>query len=112
MIPRASGGASEIILGIGNFKRKETFVSVMCHSFLRMRSWDFPGGALVRNPHANAGDTGSVSGPGRSHMPWSNLSLCTTTTEPARLEPVFLSKCSHHNEKPTHHSEVAPAHRN
>ena len=33
---------------------------------------DFPGGAVVKNPPANAGDTGSSPGPGRSHMPWSN----------------------------------------
>ena len=31
----------------------------------------FPGGAVVRNPPANAGDTVSIPGPGRSHMPWS-----------------------------------------
>ena len=34
--------------------------------------WDFPGGAVVENPPANAGDTGSSPGPGRSHMQWSN----------------------------------------
>ena len=34
--------------------------------------WDFPGGAVVKNPPANAGDTGSSPGPGRSHMLWSN----------------------------------------
>ena len=33
---------------------------------------DFPGGAVVKNPPANAGDTGSIPGPGRSHMPQSN----------------------------------------
>ena len=33
---------------------------------------DFPGGAVVKNPPANAGDTDSSPGPGRSHMPWSN----------------------------------------
>ena len=32
----------------------------------------FPGGAVVKNPPANAGDTGSSPGPGRSYMPWSN----------------------------------------
>ena len=32
----------------------------------------FPGGAVVENPPANAGDTGSSPGLGRSHMPWSN----------------------------------------
>ena len=34
--------------------------------------WDFPGGAVVKNPPANAGDTGLISGLGRSHMPRSN----------------------------------------
>ena len=33
---------------------------------------DFPGGIVVKNPPANAGDTGSSPGPGRSHMPRSN----------------------------------------
>ena len=29
---------------------------------------DFLGGAVVKNPPVNAGDTGSSPGPGRSHM--------------------------------------------
>ena len=33
---------------------------------------DFPGGSLVKNPHASAGDIGLISDPGRSHMPRSN----------------------------------------
>ena len=33
---------------------------------------DFLGGAVVKNPPANAGDTGSIPGPGRSHMLRSN----------------------------------------
>ena len=33
---------------------------------------DFPGGAAVENPPANAGDMCLIPGPGRSHMPWSN----------------------------------------
>ena len=33
---------------------------------------DFPGGTVVKNPPANTGDTGSIPGPGRSHMPRSN----------------------------------------
>ena len=32
----------------------------------------FPGGAVVENLPANAGDTGLSPGLGRSHMPWSN----------------------------------------
>ena len=33
---------------------------------------DFPGGPVVKNPPANAGDTGSRLGPGRFHMPQGN----------------------------------------
>ena len=36
------------------------------------KEWGFPGGAVVKNPPANAGDTGSSPGPGRSHMPRSS----------------------------------------
>ena len=34
--------------------------------------WGFPGGAVVKNPPAYAGDTGSSPGLRRSHMPRSN----------------------------------------
>ena len=40
--------------------------------FKTMMAGDFPGGSVVENPPANAGDTGSSPGPGRSHMLWSN----------------------------------------
>ena len=39
---------------------------------LKNHYWDFPGGAVVKNPPDNARDTGSSPGPGRSHMPRSN----------------------------------------
>ena len=45
--------------------------------------WDFPGGAVARNPPANAGDVGSSPGPGRSPQAAEQLSPCATTTEPA-----------------------------
>ena len=38
----------------------------------RKRVLGFPGGAVVKNPPANAGDTGLSPGLGRSHMPRSN----------------------------------------
>ena len=31
----------------------------------------FPGDSVVKNPPANAGDTGLIPCPERSHMPWS-----------------------------------------
>ena len=33
---------------------------------LKMQLWDFPGGAVVKNTPANAGDKGSSPGPGKS----------------------------------------------
>ena len=36
------------------------------------RKESFPGGAVVENPPANAGDTGSRPGLGRYHMPRSD----------------------------------------
>ena len=37
--------------------------------FKNINNVGFPGGAVVKNPPANAGDMGSSPGPGRSHMP-------------------------------------------
>ena len=44
-------------------KREESLV------MLKDQGWTFPGGTVVKNPPANAGDTGSIPGPGRSHVP-------------------------------------------
>ena len=65
----------------------------------RIKTWcgGFPGGAVVENPPANAGDTGSSPGLGRSHMPRSSWahepqllslrvwSLCSATREAAMV---------------------------
>ena len=62
---------------------------------LKITNQGFPGCAVVENLPANAGDTGSSSGLGRSHMPRSNWarepqllslrvwSLCSATREAA-----------------------------
>ena len=64
------------------------------HPF-KIYSWGFPGGSVVENLPANAGDTGSSPGLGRSHMPRSGWarepqlrslrvwSLCSATREAA-----------------------------
>ena len=39
---------------------------------IKKKNLGFPGGAVVKNPPANAGDTGLSPGPGRSHMLRSN----------------------------------------
>ena len=36
---------------------------------INLKESDFPGGAEDKNPQANAGDTGSTPGLGRSHRP-------------------------------------------
>ena len=39
---------------------------------LHFKCQDLPVGPVVKTPPANAGDTGSIPGPGRFHIPWSN----------------------------------------
>ena len=58
------------------------------------KTLDFPGGGVVKNLPANAGDTGSSPGLGRSHRLWSNwarepqlLSLCSRARKPQLLSP-------------------------
>ena len=71
---------------------------------------------------ANAGDLGSIPGPGRFQQALGQLSPCTTTTEavcrkshmlqllkPECLEPVLCNKKSHPDEKPEHCNRVALA---
>ena len=36
---------------------------------MKYTNLDFPNGLVVKNVPANARDTGSIPGPGRSHMP-------------------------------------------
>ena len=64
---------------MGGYWLEDFTVSDACGSGLRrrkglmkMKGWDFPGGAVVKNLPASAGDTGSSPGPGRSHMPQSD----------------------------------------
>ena len=73
----------------------------------------FPGGAVVENPPANAGDMGSSPGLGRSHMPQSNWarepqllslhiwSLCSATREAATVR-------GRDSERPAHRDEEWP----
>ena len=57
------------------------------HKILLFRG--FPGGAVVGNLPANAGDTGSSPGLGRSHVPQSNWA-----SEPQLLSLRLWSLCS------------------
>ena len=57
--------------------------------FKKAKSWGFPGGAVVENLPANAGDTGSSPGLGRSHVPQSGWAR-----EPQLLSLHVWSLCS------------------
>ena len=67
----------------------------------------FPGGAVVENLPANAGDAGSSPGLGGSHMPRSN-----SAREPQLLTLRDWSLCSvtrgHDSERPVHRDEESP----
>ena len=65
------------------------------------RARDFPGGPVVEDLPANAGDTGSIPGPGRSHVLQSNQACALQLLRPVNLEPMLNNKRSHCNEKPT-----------
>ena len=45
--------------------------NIKCSKYFIRVGKGFPGGAVVESPPANAGDTGSIPGPGSSHMWWS-----------------------------------------
>ena len=62
---------------------------VMFFALQKRQVWGFPGGAVVENLPADAGDTGSSPGPGRSHMPRSNWAR-----EPQLLSLRVWSLCS------------------
>ena len=53
---------------IKNFQKHK----ITAQSLIIPTSLGFPGGTVIKNPPANAGDTGLSPSPGRSHMPRSN----------------------------------------
>ena len=54
------------------FKNLEDYIFKKRKSLKRIEMRGFPGGTVVENLPASAGDTGSSPGLGRSHMPRSN----------------------------------------
>ena len=55
-----------------NYTNSIFYLFINTLKYLLNVSKDYPGGAVVENLPANAGDTGSSPGLGRSHMPRSN----------------------------------------
>ena len=67
---------------------------------MKVKGRGFPGGSVVKNPPTDAGATGSIPGPGRSHMPCVRLPSPCATTADAYALPEKLP----HNEQPALHS--------
>ena len=53
----------------------------------RFPAGDFPHGPAVKNPAANAGDTGSIPGRGRCHLPRRSEARALQPLKPAHPEP-------------------------
>ena len=66
--------------------------------YLKDKYRDFPGVSVVKNPPANAGDTGSIPGLGRVHM----LPMCHNCW--AHMLQLLKLTCL----QPTHHSKRSP----
>ena len=69
---RSVGQSENIMMSMMSSKEKKNnrLGGNICNKYdLKGGGGGFPGGAVVKNPPANAGDTGSIPGPGRSHMP-------------------------------------------
>ena len=74
--------------------------------------WDFPGGLVVKNLPANAGDAGWIPGSGRFYMPWINWACrhdywtrVLLTPEASAPRAWAPHKRSPHNEKPARSNE-------
>ena len=88
--------------------RDSTQVSCIAGRFFTIWATNFPRGSVVKKPHTNAEDMGSI-------LLWED-STCTGETvcvlqllKLIHLRPVFCNKRTHHNEKPVHHKQrVAP----
>ena len=57
---------------------KGFLVLIPCDFCFKKPTSGFPGGSVIKNPTANAGHTGSIPGPGRSHMLQDNEARATT----------------------------------
>ena len=64
-------------------------------------------GPVVKNLPANAGDTSSIPGQGRFHVPQTNKARVPRRPTPKCLEPVLCNNRNHRGEKPVLHDKRA-----
>ena len=70
----------------------------------------FPGGSVVKNPPAEAGDMGLIPDWEHSTCYGATKSMRHNYQSSCALEPVLYNKRSHRNEKPMHcNKRAAPA---
>ena len=55
----------------------------------KTKNMDFPGGLVIKNLPANAGDTGSIPGPRRFHLP-----VCPRACAPQQEATAMKSTCT------------------
>ena len=59
------------------------------NNMINKASWASLVGSVVKKPPAGAEDTGSIPGPGRSHMLWGKKAWLPQLLEPECLEPTL-----------------------
>ena len=69
-------------------------------AYIQRLLWDVPGGSVVKNLPASAGDTGFIPGQGR--LPHAAEQLSPQLLSLSPLEPVLHNKRSYQNEHPVH----------
>ena len=89
-------------------RRKRRLRKVKSHALSptqgqEQRQKDFPGGPVVKNLPAKAGDTGSILDLGRSHRPWGN-----STHVPQALRTKRPTACARQQEKPPQGEAYTP----
>ena len=98
--------------GRNDHEASQFLPSVFAPVLYYIKTKGLPDGSAVKNPPANAGDSGSIPGPRRFHMLWNNwaqppqlLKLCSRAQDlhllgPCALEPMLCNKRRHCSEKP------------
>ena len=83
-----------------------TTVESLLLQMLQKHTEGFPGVSVVKKPSVNAGNTSSIPGPVRSHVPRATKPVHYNHWSPHALEPVLCNKRSHRNEKPVHSRQL------
>ena len=81
------------LLRKNQFTEFDSLLQNMDIGTLKKYKRDFPGGAVDKNPTANAGYMGSIPGLGRSHLLWSNKADAPQLSSPCSRARVLQLLC-------------------